>query len=188
MNKNEIRKKALKIRDELSEEDLQKGSRSIFNMIIEDERYRESENILIYASRGSEVATDELILDALSLGKQVFCPKVTDKEHGVMEFVRIDSPEDLKEGYFHIREPEINEDSEVYNGGNPERTLVIMPVVAFDRERNRIGYGGGFYDRYLERFPQLFTIGIAFEDQMMPGGIPSDNYDIRPDLIVTDRG
>ena len=186
MEKKEIRNRVLKIRDELTVEELKERSRVVFNKITENNRYKEAENILVYASKGSEVATDELILDALSSGKNVFCPKVTDKKNGWMEFVRIASPEDLSEGYFHIREPEIDGDSEIYEGRDPERTLVIVPVVAFDKDRNRIGYGGGFYDRYLERFPMLYTIGIAFECQMITEGIPAEMYDMRPSMIVTE--
>ena len=164
---------------------------------MEREEYQAAENILVYASMRSEVMTDDIILDALANGKKVFCPKVTDKESGKMEFVRIMTLEDLKEGYFGIREPEINEESEIAREGNLENgqdssvvsadyALVIMPGAAFDRENNRIGYGGGFYDRYLKENPENKTIALAFECQITDEKIPADEFDMKPEVLLTE--
>ena len=186
MNKETCRKNALEKRNSLSGTEIKEKSRVIFEKLGDMELYRNASNILIYASMGSEASTDEIMLDALSLGKKVFCPKVTDKKAGIMEFVRIDSPEDLAEGYFHIREPEISDGSELYDGQDSENTLVIMPLVAFDDNLDRIGYGGGFYDRYLERFEKLMTVAIAFECQKSDELLPSTDVDIKPGIIITE--
>ncbi len=186
MDKEICRQNALEKRNALSETEIKEKSRIIFERLTDLELYKNATNILIYASMGSEVSTDDMILDALSLGKNVFCPKVTDKKAGVMEFVRIGLPEDLTEGYFHIPEPEITEESEIYSGQDSENTLMIMPLVAFDENRNRIGYGGGFYDRYLERFGNLKTVAIAYECQKLDELLPSTEVDIKPGIIITD--
>ncbi len=188
MNKDIYRKEILEKRNALSDEELQEKSRIIFERLTETELYKNADNILIFASMSSAVSTEEMMLDTLSLGKNVFCPKVTDKKTGIMEFVRIDSPEDLIEGYFQIREPEITERSKVYSGQDPDVTLVIMPLVAFDENRNRIGYGGGFYDRYLERFKDIKTIAIAFDCQKSEEILPVAEVDIRPQFIITESG
>ena len=211
MDKGEIRAAVLKKRDALSEKEIEQKSRVIFEKLIKTKDYRACENILVYASMGSEVRTDEIILDALANGKKVFCPKVTDKKAGTMVFVRICALEDLKEGYFHIREPKLVESSEImgktysgeykgdilkeipagfedkdYSSNEDAKTLVIMPGVAFDRNRNRIGYGGGFYDRYLSGHPDYATVALCFEEQIVTGSIEPDVTDVIPGYLLTD--
>lgn len=187
MDKKEIRKKALGRRDCLTPAQIEDGSREIFERLRGIPVYRDAEKILVYASMRSEVCTDEIILDALGCGKEVFCPRVTDRSAGKMEFVRINYLEDLTEGFYGIREPEITDVSEIYEVKSGGRTLVIMPGVAFDRERNRIGYNGGFYDRYLAENAELLTLAIAFECQVFDELLPAEEHDIRPGLLVTEK-
>ncbi len=187
MDKNDLRKASLSKRDALSKEEIEEKSRMIFEKLMELEQYRDADNVLVYASMRSEVITDDIILDALANGKKVFCPKVTDKEAGVMEFVRIMTLEDLKEGYFGIREPEITQGAELVNSHETEMSLIIMPGVAFDKNRNRIGYGGGFYDRYLTGHDQINTVALAFDCQIIDGAIDSSTEDIRPGIILTEN-
>lgn len=148
--------------------------------------YQKAENILAYASRKGEVITDEIILDALSLGKNVFCPKVTDVERSQMEFVRINSLEEMSEGAFGIREPQMNESSDVAKELDPENTLVIMPGAVFDRQLNRIGYGAGFYDRYLKKYPFYKTVALCFACQIADEVIEADVNDVKPGMLVTE--
>ena len=105
MTKDDLRKQALLKRDSLLKDKITGYSREIFDKLTALLPYKEAGNILIYASMRSEVITDEIILDALASGKRVFCPKVVDKTNGLMTFVRIRALEELKEGYFGIREP-----------------------------------------------------------------------------------
>ncbi len=193
MDKNDLRKASLAKRDALTKEEIEEKSRQIFEKLVELEQYRDAENILVYASMRSEVMTDDIILDALANGKNVFCPKVTDKSAGIMEFVRIMSLEDLKEGYFGIREPELEDDSETAQDMDygmdtleADKTLVIMPGAAFDCEKTRIGYGGGFYDRYLKDNPDYMTIALAFECQISQELIPADEFDVKPKALLTE--
>ena len=185
MEKNEIRAQILARRDALSPEEIEEKSRLIFEKLVNMEEYRDAENILVYASMGSEVRTDDIILDALANGKKVFCPKVTDKKNGVMEFVRITALEDLSEGYFGIREPQITAESELA-GDELTGTLVIMPGVAFDKDGNRIGYGGGFYDRYLLKHGLNQTIALCFQAQITDEIIGIEDTDIKPAIILSE--
>ena len=89
ITKDEIRKVIRQKRDSLSKDDLVNKSRKIFEKLVASEIYKIADNILIYASMGSEVRTDEIIEDALKQGKKVFCPKCVDTKKGLMEFIKI---------------------------------------------------------------------------------------------------
>ena len=156
MTKADIRKEVLAKRDALTREEQLEKSRQIFEKLITLEEYKYSRNILIYADFGSEVKTDDIILDSLAMGKNVYCPKVTDHEKGLMVFAKIESLEDLVYGFVGLREPSLDDLTTIYHvndstDGDIGRTLVILPGVAFDHSLNRIGYNGGFYDRFLEK-------------------------------------
>ena len=69
---------------------------------------------------------------------------------------------------------------------NEKNALIIMPGLAFDEKKNRIGYGGGFYDKYLERHPGLFKVALAYDFQIYKK-LETEQFDIRPDIIVTDK-
>ena len=186
MDKRELRTKYIAKRQTIPTEEKQEKSRKILERFVELPEYQKAENILAYASRKGEVITDEIILDALSLGKNVFCPKVTDVERSQMEFVRINSLEEMEEGAFGIREPQMNESSDVAKELDPENTLVIMPGAVFDRQLNRIGYGAGFYDRYLKKYPFYKTVALCFACQIADEVIEADVNDVKPGMLVTE--
>ncbi|WP_035783414.1 5-formyltetrahydrofolate cyclo-ligase [Butyrivibrio sp. MC2021] len=191
MNKAEIRNNILGRRDAQASFEIAEKSRIIFDKLTGLEDYKEAENLLVYASMRSEVRTDEIILDALADGKKVFCPKVTDKNNGKMSFVRIFALEDLKEGYYGIREPELNDLSETYfseadrNSMNGN-TLAIVPGVAFDKNKNRIGYNGGFYDRFLSSHKNVKSVGLCYRLQVVDDNLPVESHDMPLDRIITD--
>lgn len=192
MTKAEIRKEILAKRDSLTEDEISTKSRAIFEKLLCQDEYKEAENILIYASFGSEVRTDEIILDSLAMGKNVYCPKVTDRKNGEMKFVKIMSLEDLSKGYFGIREPELNEDSVVFGDNVSDdaclcKALVVVPGVAFDRHLDRIGYSGGFYDRFLDKNESVNTIALAFDVQIVDYDIPREMHDKSLQIIITEE-
>ena len=200
MDKDFIRKDILQKRDGLSVYKIEIKSREIFEELITRPEYIEASNVLIYASVRSEVKTDEIILDALALGKRVFCPKVTDKKNGIMKFVRIYEPENLKEGFYGLREPEITDESEIFDpdlyadesnvrrtdGENTGKTIVIVPGVVFDEKGNRIGYKGGFYDRFLPKVSYADTVALCYKIQIVDEIIPSE-YDIPIKSIIHEK-
>ncbi len=180
--KDRIRKEVLGKRNQISPKDLLEKSSLISEMLFSMEEYRVSENLLIYASMKSEVITDDIIKRALKDGKKVFCPRCVNKQEGLMEFIRIKDICDLKEGYMGIREPQLLDDSVLFDGPI-EKSLVVVPGVAFDKRGNRIGYKGGYYDRFLSRFSGIRTVALAFNEQLVDD-VPSDVHDISIDKLL----
>jgi len=174
--KDRIRKEVLKRRNDLSSDKISEKSRLIFEKLLGLPEYIEASSILIYASMKSEVLTDDIIVSALDSGKKIYCPKCVDTDNGRMVFIRIHGTSDLKSGYKGIREPEYRDESEVFKASD-ENALVIVPGVAFDRSGNRIGYKGGYYDRFLSGNSELKTLALAFEEQLVKE-IPVEDHDI----------
>lgn len=198
MNKRDIRKSILTLRDSISADDKARYDVEIREIVTGMAEYREAEVILAYVSYKSEVDTTLLIQQALSDGKAVFAPKVAGRE---MEFWKITSLEDLQEGYKGIREP--IQSISFSEWIKACKVMMWMPGAVFDRERHRIGYGGGFYDRYLNRLAGnienvaetrnlmgqvcFITVALAYSCQVLER-IPYEEHDRKPDLIITEQG
>lgn len=178
--KKQIRREILSIRDALSKEERKKKSDKIKKQLAELPAFEQADQILIYASFGSEVETDAIMELAFRKRKLVFCPRVEGKK---MQFYQITDLSQLVSGYRGIREPQPERPWQQRPGD-----LVIMPGTVFDREGNRIGYGGGFYDRFLEAHPQVSTAAVAYELQLVEAGrIETEETDQKPACIVTEK-
>ena len=178
-NKKISRKNALAKRNLLLPDEIEKMSQTIFERLIGMEEYELCGDILIYASFGSEVITDKIIDHALVMGKNVYLPRVNGND---MDFYMIASREELEEGSWHIPEPKPNVCNLFNSNAN---ALVIMPLVAFDRNGDRIGYGKGYYDRFLYRHLTGTKIGLAYSLQECE--IESEETDIKMDFVVTEK-
>ncbi len=181
--KRHIRNTTLKLRDNLTQEERKAKSKMIQEKIISAAVYKEAEIILSYMNYKSEVETEELVLKALKEGKKVYCPKVNGD---TMEFYRVSSIEDTEIGCMGIREPFAEEakllrESDISIG----KCLMIMPGSAFDKDRNRIGYGKGYYDKYLNQYSGLSTIAICYDCQIVDK-VPKEEYDIKPDAVISE--
>ena len=150
--KKQIRRMMLARRDALTSQEQQRASCLITERLLGHQWFYRAKNLLCYVSYGSELNTRELIMEALRLGKQVYVPKVGENRR--MDFFQISSLEELQPGFHGILEP-LNL-AHIYMGGQ-DQTLMLMPGVAFDMFGNRLGYGGGYYDRYLAAHPQFQT-------------------------------
>ena len=178
--KKQIRREILSIRDALSKEERKKKSDKIKKQLAELPAFEQADQILIYASFGSEVETDAIMELAFRKRKMVFCPRVEGRK---MQFYQITDLSQLVSGYHGIREPQPERPWQQRPGD-----LVIMPGTVFDREGNRIGYGGGFYDRFLEAHPQVSTVAVAYELQLVEAGrIEMEETDRKPACIVTEK-
>lgn len=175
--KKEIRKKIFAERKLRTDEQIKAMSLKITERVTALPAFRNAGRILVYADYNHEVVTEYLIREAWKVGKEVAVPKVVGKD---MIFCRLTDFSQLEPGYFGIPEPVSGE-----NADWPE-ALMIMPGVAFDRANHRIGYGGGFYDRYLEKHPRLERIAVAFSFQILPE-VPTEPTDICPQIIVTEE-
>lgn len=173
--KKHIRKTVFARRAQWSDDQVVQASEIIAQKVIETEAFRQAEQIYAYVDYNHEVSTKPIIEAAWKAGKQVAVPKVEGK---ALIFYHLKSYDQLEEGYFGIPEPA---SGEIVNWENP---LMIMPGVAFDDQRHRVGYGGGFYDRFLE-VHKIPTIAVAFDFQMMDQ-VPVEPTDILPDMIITE--
>lgn len=176
-DKRNIRKKILHERDMLSKEQRILEEEYVAQKVLTHQWYINATDFLVFKSYGSEISTESMISRAFKDGKRVYLPRVlADGEH--MEFFRIETPSDVVKGYRGILEPKGRERFQ-FDAGKKEQVLMIMPGVAFDQEGNRIGYGKGFYDRYLSTKEGLRTIAVAFRCQLVEK-IEKDPHDISP--------
>ena len=179
--KKKFREEALAKRNSIPSEVRAEKGRQITEHILQSNVYKQAKTVFSFVSMGSEVETREILRQAWRDGKTVAVPKT---ENGrKMIFLRIDSFADLKEGRFGVMEPTTGEEVVPETGD-----LFLVPGALFDRKKNRVGYGGGYYDTYFEKYRGYRKIGIAFSEQITEMDIPTAEYDIPLDDIVTENG
>lgn len=184
--KKEIRQAALQRRSGLTLQERQNYSHRITERVLSHPFFQCAELVCCYLSFRDEVDTTELVQTAWSLGKTVAVPRVFAKNR--MEFYKITCWEEIGLGYQGIPEPEVQELRRVdLDPEEQRRALMLLPGVVFDRDGNRIGYGKGFYDRYLQRYPHFQKVGLAFSVQCREK-ILSEAQDVCVDAILTERG
>lgn len=177
--KKQIRTEILKRRSALSKDKVADKSRAICRKIVSCEQFVQAESILLYLDFNHEVETGLIWEKAQKMGKHVAAPRLIGSQ---MVFARIQSEKDLIPGKWGIPEPKKN--CPVIRE-HDSRTVVIMPGVAFDCSRNRIGYGGGYYDRYFAGYDSVYKIAAAYDLQIVEQ-VPAEPFDLKPDCIVTE--
>mgnify|MGYP004460556733 FL=1 len=175
--KQAIRKQIFAARRACTDQQIEDLSRMITKRVAALPEFCQAERIMAYADYNHEVMTGFLIEEAWKAGKEVAVPKVVGKD---MVFYRLTDFEQLAPGYFGIPEPV---EGEIVHW---DQALMIMPGVAFDRKNNRVGYGGGFYDRFLEKNPDILRVAVAFDFQILDQ-VPVWPTDIYPQIIVTEK-
>ena len=195
MNKQQNRKQVLAMRDNLSQEERERGAVLLTERICGHQWFYRSDIILAFVSYKSEIDTRQIIEEALRLGKQVYVPRVEQADleqaccgetQSELVFYRIKSMTELSTGYKGIPEPAaIENERYLYDPEEAEQSLMLMPGAVFDKMRNRIGYGKGFYDRFLadKENLQLRTIGVGFACQLVEE-LPSEAWDIKPYQVI----
>ena len=184
LTKKEIRRTVRERRKALTEEMEASRSERIRSFVCGLPEYREAEVIYCYVDYNHEVRTWPIMEQAVRDGKQVAVPRVDGE---TMEFYRIRGQEDLESGYSGILEPKQGLPAVSDGTDAGKRALFLMPGVAFDRNHHRVGYGGGFYDRYLEAHPELVTAALAYECQIF-AAVPFETFDILPQILITEAG
>lgn len=175
--KKDIRKRVLDLRNNISKEEWEEKSYKIYEKVVTHPFFLSANIIYCYVDYRNEVGTEWIIKKAWDLHKQVAVPKIEGEE---MKFYRISSFDDLQVGYRGIQEP-VNQALT-----KEENAVIILPGVAFDRKRNRIGYGKGFYDKFLDKHPSCKTIAIGFACQIVDE-IQTDSFDYQPDILITEE-
>lgn len=190
--KRQLRERVLLLRDAIPEPDRMRCSRQIAEKILDLPQMRESRHVLCYKSFRSEVDTSYLIDACVRQKKTVYLPRIvrTAAPDGAkkreMKFYRFDGWPSLVQGTWGIWEPPENPAFEFsYEKAAPEGCFAILPGTVFDKNCIRMGYGGGFYDRFLSEYPQLWTCGICFSCQIADR-VPAGIFDLRPDMVVTE--
>lgn len=177
VSKKEIRDIVLDIRKSFDKSYLDTLSQIICKRVIKQDLYKKCKNIVLYMPINNEVSLDLLLEDAFSSGKNVWLPRVRDNN---MQFYKYTRETELITGAYNIKEP----DSEEILTPD-DKTLIIMPGAAFSEAMGRIGYGGGYYDRYLSVHNCCKTIAVCYNFQVLPM-VPMDEHDVKPDIIITD--
>lgn len=181
-DKREIRQRILRLRNAMPLEAIAAKSGEIVRRLKELPEIRESSTLMVFLNFGSEVVTDGLIAWGWDAGKRIVVPLCRPASR-VLTPCRIDSFADLETGHYGIREPKADRLRVVPPG---EIDVVLVPAVAFDRRGYRVGYGGGYYDRFLPGCPQAAKIGVAFACQITEE-VPVEPYDVTMDCIVTEK-
>ena len=182
MDKAEFRKVMKRKRSALSAERILMYSGCIAENLVGRKEYADASVLLAYVSFSSEVNTHFLIEKAWRDGKRVAVPKCVDDQK--LEFEYIHSFDDLAPGKFGIPEPMTGE-SVKYEPD--DKCLVLLPGVAYTNSGDRLGYGGGYYDRYLKKHESIPRVMLAYSLQEAEE-LPVDEQDVPADMIVTEIG
>ncbi len=183
--KKSVRVRARQKRAAMSADQRALASRRIARRLFAQAAYEQASSVLFYVSFGDEVDTFPMIARALLDGKAVFCPRVQGKR---MDFYRIQDLSELRSGFRRIMEPVGG--ARFVPGADTLPALMVAPGIAFDRKGGRVGYGGGYYDRYLSSFPRgrrPVCAGLGFGCQLFPN-VWADGKDQAMDLVITPEG
>jgi 5-formyltetrahydrofolate cyclo-ligase len=183
MNKELIRKEILHKRNNLTLREIEEKSNNIFERLTKTSEYKNAKTVMLYVSKGNEVKTANIIHDALKEKETVCVPK-TDKERHTLHAIKITNPYiELYKGHFGIHEPLFEQKKVV---PLHEVDIVVIPGIAFDLNGHRLGWGKGYYDRFLEKHKTIHKIGLAYEFQLLPG-LPKDKHDVPVTMVVTEK-
>jgi 5-formyltetrahydrofolate cyclo-ligase len=174
-----LRKEFARQRDSLLGEDRRQISSLAADRLEALPVYQDAAKVALYASFRSETETQGLIASALAQGRKVALPLVR-RESGSLEFFWIESWEDLRQGAFGILEPQ-EDPSKLAEGFS----LILVPGLAFDLRGRRLGYGAGYYDKFLAGFSGL-KLGFAFDFQVVES-LPEAGHDVAMDQVVTEK-
>ena len=175
MNKQELRRAIRERKRAMTEEEIVKRSNALAEKFYNSPAYQAASTIYGYLPYNQEVRTVPMLQRALDEGKRVAVPKVYGEE---MRFIYLEDLTQVSKGYAGIPEPiadaPVAEDKEA---------LVLMPGLAFDPQGHRIGYGGGFYDRFLAQEPHHPTLALCYEFQMQ-AHLDTEEFDIPVDTVL----
>ena len=197
MDKKEIRKEVTEKKKALTNEQVLQWSEELKEKFCSLDAYKEAESIYFYMSYNQEVQTIPMIEQAIADGKRAAVPimlisgETLNKEgkpkHDYMEFVYLHSMDECEPNFMGIPEPPKSLiDKDPSRIADEKKVLIMMPGLAFDKAGNRIGYGGGFYDKYLDSHPdtEFQKIALCFDFQIYDH-IPTEPHDEKMDLVIS---
>ena len=175
LNKKEARTLIKERRMNLSKEYIDVASDKIFEKLLQNEDFKNAKTVMSYMDFKNEVKTNKINNFIKNSGKILVLPKVIDKETMIV----IEDKNQYILSPFGNKEP----DGEEYKGNID---IIITPGVAFDRDKNRVGFGRGYYDRFFAIHKNAKKIAIAFEKQIIEEGIETTEYDMKVDVLITE--
>ena len=185
ITKETLRLEIRRMRERLTSEQVEEKSKLIKEKLFSLPEFQSARTVAFYAAfkKSNEVGTEEMIKEALKMGKTVLVP-ITDTIEDKIVFSEIKNVDDLAPGTFDILEP-IPELRKIF--ANEAIRLIVVPGIAFDLQGHRIGYGLGYYDKFLSGLAKYVTkVGLAYEFQVAQE-IPVEGHDIRLDKIITEE-
>lgn len=175
MDKKQLRSMIREKKRAMTPEQIEVASARLGELFVVSELYRNATTIYGYLPYNQEVRTVPMLERALRDGKRVAVPKVYGEE---MKFIYLTDLSQVGPGYAGIPEPIADEPV-----AEDPTALVLMPGLAFDKEGHRIGYGGGFYDKFLAREPQHPTLALCYDFQLLPQ-LETEEFDIPVDCVL----
>ena len=175
MDKKALRSQIRARKRAMTEEEIVSRSEALGQLFVRSEAYRNAKTIYGYLPYNQEVRTVPMLEQALKDGKRVAVPKCYGDE---MKFLYLDDLTQVAPGYANIPEPIADEPV-----ADDPTALVLMPGLAFDPQGHRIGYGGGFYDKFLSTEPEHPTLALCYEFQMLPH-LETEDHDIPVDTVL----
>ena len=175
MDKKALRQKIREQKRAMTPAQIEEASRKLAEQFLATEAYRNAKTLYGYLPYNQEVRTLPVLQQALADGKRVAVPKVYEDE---MRFIYLTDLNQVETGYAGIPEPIADEPI-----ADDPTALVLMPGLAFDREGHRIGYGGGFYDKFLNAEPGHPTVALCYAFQMVEE-LPTEEFDVPVDWVL----
>ncbi len=180
MSKAQLRREILRKRDHQTDVEMQQRSDMILRNLFTVELVNQAEDVLLYSDFGSEVRTEGIFQTCKRLHKRVYYPRV---EGADLVFYRVEDLSELRVGFRGIREPFMLQRT---GGDWIYAAVVLVPGTVFSLDGYRIGYGRGFYDRFLAHYPTILKIGLAYETQLVDK-VPVEPHDVRLDGLITEK-
>lgn len=182
-DKSNFRKNVIKKRKSIEKSLISSNSRLIFENLLKLGLFDGRSNIMVYLDFNNEVETKPIIDHLFSTSKNVLVPISVVKTKQLV-VSKIESLDDVEVRTYGIREPRPEKVDPVEHD---QIDLVIVPGVAFDEDGFRLGYGGGFYDRFIKNLrPDCISVAIAFEYQVFKE-VPKEDHDISVDFLITEK-
>ena len=175
MDKKELRKKIREQKRAMTEEQIVSASGRLGELFLNCDQYKAAKTIYGYLPYNQEVRTVPMLEQAMRDGKRVAVPKCYGDE---MRFIYMDDLSKFEKGYAGIPEPIADEPV-----ADDKTALVLMPGMAFTKDGKRMGYGGGFYDKFLASEPNHPTVALCYDFQMVED-LPTEDYDIPVDCVL----
>ncbi|RNA68923.1 5-formyltetrahydrofolate cyclo-ligase [Alteribacter keqinensis] len=163
-------------------EDLALKTSKIHNILFEQPEWKRAGNVGITLSVGREIDTYEILARGLEENKQMAAPKC-DPDKKTLIFYHITSLEQLEDSFYGLKEPDLLKCKKV---NEDDLDFLLVPGIVYSDKGYRIGYGGGYYDRFLSGNPSLYTCSLAYEIQLRDN-LPTEEHDIAVKSIITEK-